>query len=182
MADSWLMEWLKNATAQTPSSVGVVPRPRQTPSDSTVGWSDGGPGIWDLDQGRIHAAWFSHQSLPLLETYSRRGVGFSLCHALSQGLGSAGQNRTTVSDVLRFLRCERQRNIYVPTPVTELQLTAPSSRLSRNFQPKFIFMVDRQGHTPVYVRRNTWQNAEQSFDWHAGVARFSVNSHEHKLK
>lgn len=39
-------------------------------------WSDGGPGIWDLDRGCKHTAWFSHQSLPLLETYNRQGVGF----------------------------------------------------------------------------------------------------------
>lgn len=71
-------------------SVGVVPKPRQTPLDSTLGWSNGRPGLQDLDQGRKHTAWFSHQSLLLLETYSRREAGFSLCPALSHGLGKTG--------------------------------------------------------------------------------------------
>jgi len=63
--------------------------------------------------------------------------GFSLFSlpTLSQGLCSAGQNRMTVSDVLGFLRCERQRYIYISTPVTELWLTVPSLGLSLNFHP-----------------------------------------------
>lgn len=157
MADSWLLKWLhrgtKNAMVQTPLSVEVVPGLRLTPPHSIVGWSDGRPGIWDLDQGRKHTAWFSHQSLPLLETHSGRGVGFSLRPALSQGLGSAGQNRMIVSDVLEFLRCARQRYIYSPTPVTELQLTAPSSRLSRSFHPNsYSCCTDRGTCEKKYVK------------------------------
>lgn len=73
----------------------------------------------------------------------------------------------SVSDVLRFLRCRRQRYIYVATPVTELQLTAPSSRLSRNFNPKFIFMLDVLGHARKECRPLFRQ-------FQAGVASYCV--------
>lgn len=59
----------KNGTVLTPLFVRVVPRLRQTPSNSTVGWSDGG----DLDQGCKHrllsglAISFSHFWKPIVE-------------------------------------------------------------------------------------------------------------------
>lgn len=89
-----------------------------------------------MDQGHKHADWFSDQSLTV---FGRRGR-----------FGSAGQNRMAMSDVLRFLRCMKQRYIYILTPATELQLTARVLGAAL----KFILMLDKQGRTPVYVKRN----------------------------
>lgn len=125
----------KKAAVQTPLSAGVVPTWRQTLLDSTVGWSNGRLGL---------AISLSH----FLETYSRGGVGLAqlsktgwLCH------------------VLEFLRCVKQRYIYILTSATELQVTASYSGLSHNLCSNSNSCWTRTSHTPVYLKRNMWMCA-----------------------
>lgn len=101
-------------------------------------------------------------------------MGFFLHPALSQVLASAGQNRMAVSDILGFLRCERQRYFYIPTPVTELQLTAPSLRLSCDFHPNsYSCWTERHNCENKYGKEGS-----AKFTWHA---RSAVNPNEHSV-
>lgn len=147
MSGSWLMRWLncgtKKAAVQTPLSAEVVPTWRQTLLDSTVGWSNGRLGL---------AISLSH----FLETYSRGGVGLAqlsktgwLCH------------------VLEFLRCVKQRYIYILTSATELQVTASYSGLSHN-----LCSNSNSCWTRRVILQCIWKEiceCVQCFDWRAGV-------------
>lgn len=144
-------------------SVGVVPKPRQTPSDSTLGWSDGRPGLRDLDQGRKHTAWFSHQSLLLLETYSRREAGSSLCPALSQGSCKTGWV------------CQ----MYWGFSSVGDKGTFTSQHLWQNYSwqlhPRGSAATSTPNSYSCWTHRDVREkNADRSFGGHAGVASYCV--------
>lgn len=144
------------------------------PSDSTVGRRDGGEPGSGCQQRPLSALAISPtRSYRRRYCFPKEGGVLSVSSAEPPGFGTTGQNRTAVSDVLGFLRCGRQRNFYVPAPVTELLLTASSFQDSvAGFHHNLHI---RAGETWAYTRRKMEKNKEKSFQSHAGNIKTAKN-------